>query len=126
MAGNSKRRGAVRKAAKHTAGSGGRVRQGLEGRGPTPKAEDREYHPAHQRKVAAETRAATGRPGSSGTAPRRPARRSTTQVPRPFVPSWGSSQSAPCQRPAWRNSRFNVGSVIVERIVASASARITA
>ncbi|MBN9375848.1 MAG: 23S rRNA (guanosine(2251)-2'-O)-methyltransferase RlmB [Cellulomonas sp.] len=79
MAGNSKRRGAVRKAPKHTAGSGGRVRQGLEGRGPTPKAEDREYHAAHKRKAAAETRAATSRPGSSsGAAPRRPARRSTT------------------------------------------------
>ena len=80
MAGNSKRRGAVRKAAKHTAGSGGRVRQGLEGRGPTPKAEDREYHPAHKRKVAEQARAATGRAGSSsgGSAPRRPVRRSTT------------------------------------------------
>lgn len=79
MAGNSKRRGAVRKAAKHTAGSGGRIRQGLEGRGPTPKAEDREYHPAHKRKVAAETRAATVRGASSGgAAPRRPARRTTT------------------------------------------------
>jgi 23S rRNA (guanosine2251-2'-O)-methyltransferase len=76
MAGNSKRRGAVRKAPKHTAGSGGRSRQALEGRGPTPKAEDREYHPAHKRKVAADTRAATARPSS---APRRPAaRRSTT------------------------------------------------
>jgi 23S rRNA (guanosine2251-2'-O)-methyltransferase len=80
MAGNSKRRGAVRKAPKHTAGSGGRVRQGLEGRGPTPKAEDREYHAAHKRKAAAETRPTTGRPGSSsgGAAPRRPVRRSTT------------------------------------------------
>jgi len=80
MAGNSKRRGAVRKGSKRTAGSGGRIRQGLEGRGPTPKAEDREYHPAHKRKVAEQTRAATGRAGSSsgGPAPRRPARRSTT------------------------------------------------
>ncbi len=79
MAGNSKRRGAVRKAVKRPAGSGGRVRQGLEGRGPTPKAEDREHHPAHQRKAAAEARAAA-RPGAStaGAAPRRPARRSTT------------------------------------------------
>jgi 23S rRNA (guanosine2251-2'-O)-methyltransferase len=38
MAGNSSRRGAVRKRAggNPTAGSGGRVRRGLEGRGPTP------------------------------------------------------------------------------------------
>ncbi len=87
MAGNgsSNRRGAVRKTTKKPAGSGGRSRQGLEGRGPTPKAEDREYHPAHKRKVAAEARAVTGRPGSSAprsggsAAARRPAvRRSAT------------------------------------------------
>lgn len=42
MAGNSQRKGAVRKKSKSTpAGSGGRVRRGLEGKGPTPKAEDR-------------------------------------------------------------------------------------
>ena len=82
MAGNSRRRGAVRKAAKHTAGSGGRGRQALEGRGPTPKAEEREYHPAHRRKVAAQARAASTSAGSSRTSgssgTRRPARRSTT------------------------------------------------
>lgn len=50
MAGNSKRRGAVRKSSKGnpTAGSGGRVRRGLEGKGPTPKAKDREWHKAHK------------------------------------------------------------------------------
>ena len=77
MAGNSKRRGAVRKAPKHTAGSGGRSRQALEGRGPTPKAEDREYHAAHKRKVASDARAATSKPSSSGTRRSAP-RRSTT------------------------------------------------
>jgi len=35
-------------------GSGGHGRKALEGKGPTPKAEDRTYHPAHQRKLAAE------------------------------------------------------------------------
>ncbi len=51
MSGNSKRRGAVKKTAKGnpTAGSGGRVRRGLEGRGPTPKAKDRPGHVAYQR-----------------------------------------------------------------------------
>ncbi len=79
MAGNSQRRGAVRKGQKRTAGSGGRGRQALEGRGPTPKAEDREYHAAHKRKVAAEARAASGRGGSSRPAgAARPARRSST------------------------------------------------
>lgn len=51
MAGNSQRKGAVRKSNKGnpTAGSGGRVRRGLEGRGPTPKAKDRPYHQAHKK-----------------------------------------------------------------------------
>ncbi|HEU4514298.1 MAG TPA: 23S rRNA (guanosine(2251)-2'-O)-methyltransferase RlmB, partial [Nocardioidaceae bacterium] len=50
MAGNSSRRGAVKKSGKGnpTAGSGGRVRRGLEGKGPTPKAKDREGHKAHK------------------------------------------------------------------------------
>lgn len=56
MAGNSQRKGAVRKRGKgigptgRTAGSGGRVRRGLEGKGPTPKAEDRPYHKAYRRR----------------------------------------------------------------------------
>ena len=50
MAGNSQRKGAIRKSNKKgaTAGSGGRVRRGLEGKGPTPKAKDRPYHKAHK------------------------------------------------------------------------------
>ncbi|HVD54118.1 MAG TPA: 23S rRNA (guanosine(2251)-2'-O)-methyltransferase RlmB, partial [Propionibacteriaceae bacterium] len=49
MPGNSQRKGAVRRKGKgNTAGSGGRVRRGLEGKGPTPKAEDRPYHVAHR------------------------------------------------------------------------------
>jgi 23S rRNA (guanosine2251-2'-O)-methyltransferase len=51
MAGNSKRQGAVRKkqGGNPTAGSGGRRRKGLEGKGPTPKAADRPAHKAHKR-----------------------------------------------------------------------------
>jgi 23S rRNA (guanosine2251-2'-O)-methyltransferase len=57
MAGNSQRRGATRnpgskKGAK--VGSGGQGRQALEGRGPTPKATERPYHPAAKRKAAFE------------------------------------------------------------------------
>jgi 23S rRNA (guanosine2251-2'-O)-methyltransferase len=49
MAGNSSRKGAVRKSSKRPqAGSGGQVRRGLAGKGPTPKAVDREYHKAHK------------------------------------------------------------------------------
>lgn len=63
MAGNSRRRGAVRKAGTKkgpTVGSGGQRRRALEGRGPTPPAHLRPNHPAAQR---------------AQTPPRRPARR---------------------------------------------------
>lgn len=51
MAGNSKRQGAMRKNKKGAqSGSGGKIRRGLRGKGPTPKAEDRVYHAAHKRK----------------------------------------------------------------------------
>ncbi|WP_353807231.1 23S rRNA (guanosine(2251)-2'-O)-methyltransferase RlmB [Agromyces sp. SYSU T00194] len=66
------RAGAVRKKGKNPqAGTGGHGRKALEGKGPTPKAEDREYHAAHKRKAAAERRAAKqgGRGGPQG-APR--------------------------------------------------------
>ena len=69
MAGNSERRGAVRKGGSKkvaSAGTGGKNRRSLEGRGPTPKAEDREYHPAHKAKIAAERRAVAGTRGTSG------------------------------------------------------------
>lgn len=49
MAGNSSRKGAIRKTTKKpTAGSGGRVKRGLEGKGPTPKAVERPYHKAYK------------------------------------------------------------------------------
>lgn len=67
MAGNSQRRGAVRKPGSKKGaktGSGGWGRQALEGRGPTPKAEERPYHVAAKRKSGAE------RAGATGTAPR--------------------------------------------------------
>ena len=41
-------------------GTGGHGRRALEGKGPTPKAEDRVYHKAYKMKRAAERRAATG------------------------------------------------------------------
>jgi 23S rRNA (guanosine2251-2'-O)-methyltransferase len=60
--GNSARRGAIRKTAKKpSAGSGGRVKRGLEGKGPTPKAKDRPNHKAYKQKARAE-RAAAARP----------------------------------------------------------------
>ena len=76
MAGNSQRRGATRKPGSKKGaqiGSGGRNRRALEGRGPTPKAEDRTYHVAGKRKAAAEAEAdGSGRDAAPrrGAAPR--------------------------------------------------------
>ena len=62
MPGNSKRRGAIRKTSKKpAAGSGGRVRRGLEGKGPTPKAAERPNHKAYKMRARAE-RAEVGKP----------------------------------------------------------------
>jgi 23S rRNA (guanosine2251-2'-O)-methyltransferase len=58
MAGNSSRKGAIRKSKKGaTVGSGGTRARGLKGKGPTPKATDRTGHPAARRAAAAERRA---------------------------------------------------------------------
>ena len=57
MAGNSSRKGAIRQSKKGpSAGTGGNNKRRLEGKGPTPKAEDRPYHAAAKRKKAAEKR----------------------------------------------------------------------
>ncbi|MGE2735512.1 23S rRNA (guanosine(2251)-2'-O)-methyltransferase RlmB [Mycolicibacterium vaccae] len=64
MAGNSKRRGAVRKEGTKkgpTVGSGGVRRRGLEGRGATPPAHQRPHHPAAKRAAKA-ARRQQGRP----------------------------------------------------------------
>src|SRR5262245_64041591 len=56
MAGNSKRQGARRKSGTKKAsvvGSGGQRRRGLQGKGPTPLAEEREGHPAARRAARA-------------------------------------------------------------------------
>ena len=56
MAGSAKPRGAARTSSKKgpTGGTGGKNKRRLEGKGPTPKAEDRPYHAAAKRKKAAE------------------------------------------------------------------------
>jgi 23S rRNA (guanosine2251-2'-O)-methyltransferase len=68
MPGNSSRRGAIRKTGKGnpTAGSGGRVRRGLEGKGPTPKAAEREGHKAYKAKKRTEKGAPRPRRPKSG------------------------------------------------------------
>jgi 23S rRNA (guanosine2251-2'-O)-methyltransferase len=60
MAGTAKPRGAARTSSKKgpTGGTGGKNKRRLEGKGPTPKADDRPYHAAAKRKKAAEKKAA--------------------------------------------------------------------
>lgn len=75
--GNKPRPGAVRKTRKGPqVGSGGQGRQALEGKKPTPKAEDRPYHPAGKRKAAKERYEASvgGRKRTDGAATRQPSR----------------------------------------------------
>ncbi len=75
MAGNSTRRGAVAKSKKGpSAGTGGNNKRRLAGRGPTPKAEERSYHPAAKRKSAKPATSASERsPKPSVRAARAPA-----------------------------------------------------
>ncbi|WP_084075156.1 23S rRNA (guanosine(2251)-2'-O)-methyltransferase RlmB [Demequina sp. NBRC 110052] len=70
MAGNSKRRGATRNAGSKkgaTVGTGGHGRKALEGKGPTPKADERPYHKAYKAKQRAEREAAK-QPAARGKA----------------------------------------------------------
>ena len=82
---NKPRAGAVRKASTgKQVGSGGQGRQALEGKKPTPKAEDRPYHPAGKAKAAKDRFVAAGgtrRPSSNG-APQRPAGQTRAQKPK--------------------------------------------
>lgn len=72
MAGNSQRRGAVRKSSKKGAvvGSGGQRRRGLEGKGPTPKATDRTKHKANSYAKPG-GKGGSGQGGRSAGGPRR-------------------------------------------------------
>ncbi len=72
MAGNTKRPGATRRPGSKkgaTVGSGGNRRRGLEGKGPTPRAEDRVGHKAYRARSRAE--AGEGGPGRGKPAARR-------------------------------------------------------
>lgn len=72
MAGKPGRPGAAKGKKGPTKGSGGKNKRSLEGRGPTPKAEDRAWHPAGKRKAAAERYAAAGGKGKPGPSSSRP------------------------------------------------------
>ena len=70
-------------------GSGGRVKRGLEGKGPTPKAKDRPYHQAHKAAKKKAAKAAAARGPSDAT---------------PATPS-GSPAATPWSRRCARGSR---------------------
>jgi 23S rRNA (guanosine2251-2'-O)-methyltransferase len=69
LGGRGNKSGSNRKGAQK--GSGGQRKQGLEGRGPTPKAEDRVKHPA-ARRAASTARRTQGTTGGRGTRPKVP------------------------------------------------------
>ncbi len=79
MPGNSKRSGAVRKrqGGNPTAGSGGRRRKALKGKGPTPKAGDREKHKAN-RATKADDKGGSSSGGRSSGGGRSPGGRKTS------------------------------------------------
>jgi 23S rRNA (guanosine2251-2'-O)-methyltransferase len=72
MAGTAKPRGAARSSSKKgpTGGTGGKNKRRLEGKGPTPKAEDRPYHAAAKRKKAAEKKAPVRTPTGRSEKPK--------------------------------------------------------
>ena len=72
MAGNSQRRGAVRKPGSKKGarvGTGGHGRKALEGKGPTPKAEDRPYHKAYRKRRPEESPISGNKPRGRRTPP---------------------------------------------------------
>ena len=141
MAGNSQRKGATRKLGSKkgpTVGTGGKGRRALEGRGPTPKAEDRPYHVAAKRKVAQERDGAgkdgAGRDGAardgaarSGAARDGAARGSATRggatrggatrggATRGGATRGGAARSGPRSRPATTRSRKPTTEVVAGR-----------
>ncbi|WP_028636515.1 23S rRNA (guanosine(2251)-2'-O)-methyltransferase RlmB [Nocardioides sp. URHA0032] len=111
MAGNSQRKGAIRKSSKGnpTAGSGGRVRRGLEGKGPTPKAKDREYHQAHKSAKRAEKSAARRPKRKSGTEAEWVAgRNSVVEALRAGVPVTGVYVAEGAERDARLREAFGI------------------
>ncbi len=90
MAGNSQRKGAIKKTGKGnpTAGSGGRVKRALEGRGPTPKAKDRPNHKVYKdrEKVARKASARPRAKASGGDSEWIAGRNSVVEVLRAGMP----------------------------------------
>ncbi|MGO3649441.1 23S rRNA (guanosine(2251)-2'-O)-methyltransferase RlmB [Agrococcus casei] len=79
-------------------GTGGKGRRSLEGRGPTPKAEDREYHPAAKRKAARERYDAAAARHGGGQKPQQHRRRPTAGDDSELVTGRNSVLEALCTK----------------------------
>ncbi|TQL67027.1 23S rRNA (guanosine2251-2'-O)-methyltransferase [Nocardioides albertanoniae] len=112
MAGNSQRRGAISKGRKKgaTAGTGGNVRRGLEGKGPTPKAKDRPYHKAYKAAKAAEQRGGKPRKRSAGDAEWIIGRNSVVEALREDVPVNGIYVAEGAERDGRLREAFQLAS----------------
>jgi 23S rRNA (guanosine2251-2'-O)-methyltransferase len=111
VAGNSQRKGAIRKSGKKPAsGSGGRVRRGLEGRGPTPKAKDRPHHKAHQQRLKQEKAqsARTRRGPRSGDSEWVAGRNSVVEALRAGIPVTGVYVAEGAQRDGRLREAFSL------------------
>ncbi len=110
MAGNSQRKGSIRKSGKGpTVGSGGQVRRGLEGRGPTPKAKDRPYHQAHKKaKKAAKVAATRPKRRTTGDAEWIAGRNSVVEALREGVPVNGLYVAEGAERDARLREAFKL------------------
>jgi len=112
MPGNSQRKGSVRKTAKKpTAGSGGRVRRGLEGKGPTPKAKDRPNHKAYKAAQRAQ-KSQQGRPKrrTGGDAEWVAGRNSVVEALREGVPANGVYVAEGAERDGRLREAFRLAS----------------
>ena len=110
---NSQRKGSIRKTTKKpTAGSGGRVRRGLEGKGPTPKAKDRPYHQAHKaaKKKAAKSAAARPKRRNTGDAEWVAGRNSVVEALREGVPVNGLYVAEGAERDGRLREAFRLAS----------------
>ena len=113
MPGNSQRKGSIRKTTKKpTAGSGGRVKRGLEGKGPTPKAKDRPYHQAHKaaKKKAAKSAAARPKRRNTGDAEWIAGRNSVVEALREGVPVNGVYVAEGAERDGRLREAFRLAS----------------
>lgn len=106
MPGNSRRQGATRKrrGGNPTAGSGGRRRKALEGKGPTPKAGERPQHKAHRQASGGGRASSTRSSATSARSTTQTSPRSAQESPRSAGQSRGRKQTPSAEWVAGRNA----------------------